>query len=671
MVKRWQGSGKVIIKSPWPFGTKVHRIDLSITDLVVRWERRTVLLTVEIERTIQYVTAADTIMTWTDRVVYQKDLSPSPALIRGQPLQATATTLYFLVQDQKGTAYLEHGIGLTFAGWERELSVPVLAPTENSLMIRGKQLVAADSYLHTETIFWSPLKPGDEPVKTVLTGERFILTPEGINFRGELQISSAKGERKKGPISVLLPLKVPADGVLVGKAKLQALKVVEPGKALLTVKLGWRLLQEKTLPVLLAPVGQGENFILWRLLYQETRIWSGETEVKLPEKAKIIAEVNASAVQSRVVKVRNGLLCMGQITLDLYYVNIANQEKCYRLRLPWKEWLGADDGGEAHAAEAEREYKIGVTRVRGEQIQFLNGEDLTLFVQLEYVLTATKREKTVLTVPTNAVPTTTILAEKIITEDTFEYYVEIPVRRPPDFRESHRLWWQDGGVEGETGSGGVFLKAQPRIIWQYRNTEHKLKVVEISPVLAWFHAAPPTHQGDRAYVRLEAFRLHLQEKGEENWGIHLLLNGRLTVTQEEMRPVALSGRTEKAERPLLPAKKRTVLKWEEKLPFSVRQIKTAHFFLGQFRQVRTEELFLLEGEVRGEITYLGKDGVSRYHQIRKELWANLPLEYGAVPVLIPVLNGWNCHPLTEWQWEKGGVWCEITVDLLAFSAKNK
>ena len=170
-------------------------------------------------------------------------------------------------------------------------------------------------------------------------------------------------------------------------------------------------------------------------------------------------------------------------------------------------------------------------------------------------------------------------------------------------------------------------------------------------------------------MRLEAVRLHLQEKGEESWGIQLLLNGRLTVTREEMRTVALGGGPEKAERPLLPAQKSTVLKWEEKLPFSVRQILTAHFFLGEFRRVKTEELLLLEGEVRGEITYLGKDGVSRYYQLRKELWANLPPEYGAVPVLIPVLSGWNCYPLTEWNWEKGGVWCEITVDLLAFSTE--
>src|SRR5690554_4150908 len=171
MVKRWHGSGRVIVKIPWPFGTKVHRIDLSITDLVARREKSTVQLTVEMKRTIQYITAAGTVMTWTDRVVYQKDLVCSPALIRGQPLQAMATTLYFLVHDQKETAVLEHGIGLSFSGWERQLLVPQLPPTENSLLIRGQQLVATDCYLHTETIYWSPLAPEDEPVEVVLTGE--------------------------------------------------------------------------------------------------------------------------------------------------------------------------------------------------------------------------------------------------------------------------------------------------------------------------------------------------------------------------------------------------------------------------------------------------------------------------------------------------------------------
>ncbi|NLC54134.1 MAG: hypothetical protein GX770_09245 [Firmicutes bacterium] len=668
MVKRWQGSGKMSVIIPWPFGMKVHRIDLSIKDMIAKWERSTVLLTVEMERMIQYVTAAGTVMTWTDRVVYQKALSYPPALIRGQPLQVTATTLYFLVQDQKGTAYLEHGIGLSFSGWERKLAAPVLTPTENSLMIHGQQLVATDSYLHTATIYWSPQKPGDQPVEAVLAGGRFILTPEGINFRGELQLTSAKGAQREEPLSVLLPQKVPADGVLVGAAKLQALKVVEPGKALLAIKLHWHLLQAKTLPVLCAPAGLGENFYLWCLLHQETRIWGEKTGVKLPEKAKYIAEVTASAVQNRVVKAKKGLFCLGQITLDLYYVNHANQEKCFRLRLPWKEWLAAAGGGEARAPEEEREYKIVVTRVKGDQVQFLNGEDLTLFVQLEYVLTVGKRQKAALTVPPNAVAMTTILAEKIITEDDFEYYVEIPVERPSDFQESQRLWWKGGKVEGVAESGGVFLKAKPAIIWQYRNTEHKLKVVEFNPVLAWFHAAPPAHRGDQVYVRLEALRLHLQAKADENWGIQLLLNGGLTVTKKEMRTVGLGGRPEKTGRPFLPAQKSTILKWEEKLPTSVRQIKTAHFFLGEFRRVKTEELFLLEGEVRGEITYLGKDGVSRYYLVRKEVWANLPPEYGEVPVLIPVLSGWNCYPLPEWNWEKGGVWCEITLDLLAFAA---
>ncbi|NLM37375.1 MAG: hypothetical protein GX202_04535 [Firmicutes bacterium] len=670
MVKRWLGSGKVIVKIPWPFGTKVHRIDLAITDLTARWERRTVLITVEMERTIQYVTTAGTVMVWTDRVVYQKEHPLSPAFIRGQPLQARAVTLYCLVHDEKGAAALEHGIGLRFSGWELEPAVPAFPRPGNSILACGKQQVAAESYLHTETVFWPALMPEDQAVGVVLTGESFILTPEGIHFRGELQLTSGKGERKRGPLSVLITRKAPANSTLTGTAKVQAIKVVEPGKALLAVKLDWRLFQEKTLPLLLAPGGKGEEFFLRRLLHQEARLWSGETRIKLPEKAKVIGEVTASAAESRVVQVPSGLLCLGRLTLDLYYVNNSGEEKCYRVHFPWQDWLAVDDDT-ARLAEAEREYKIDLTRVKGEQIQFLNGEDLTLFVQVEYVLTATQRQKAKLAGPAVAVPTAVILAEKIITEEDIEYYVEIPVPRPPDFLENHRLWWQDGKVAGGAEDGGVFLKAQPAIVWQYRNTEQKLKVVELRPVLAWFQAAPSTRQGDRAEVELAALRLQLQEKEGENWRVQLLLTGRITVTREELTAVALSGGPEKAETPPPSVEKRTVLKWEEKLPFAVREITTAYFFLGGFRRVKTEELFLLEGEVRGEITYLGKDGVTRYYQIRKELWANLPLEYAKTPVVIPVLSGWNCYPLTGWNWEKGGVWCEITIDLLTGGVQPK
>lgn len=668
MVKRWWGLDRVIVKVPWPFGTKVHRIDLSVKDLAVRWETNSVHLTVELERKIQYVTEAGTVLTRPDRVVYQKNLTLSPALIRGQPLQATATSLYLLVQDQNGAAYLEHGIGLRFAGWQHQPADPLIPSGENSLMILGKQLVAAENHLHTQTLFWPQLQPEDEPVEAVLTGDQLLLTPEGIHYRGELQLSTGKGERKKGSVSVLLPRKIPDAALLVGEAKLQTLKVVEAGKALLAVKLDWHLLQEKTLPVILAPAGQGEKFLLWRLWRQETRIWSGQTRVRLPEKAKIITEVTATAVESRIKKTGKGLLCLGRITLDLFYIDGVGQEKCYRAEIPWEEWVAAEDRAAKTAAPEEREYKIEVVTVKGEQIQFLNGEDVTLFVRLEYVLTEGQRQKAALPVPAPTAKTATILAERLITEEPFEYYVEIPVARPPDFDESHRLWWRDGEVHGETENGGVFLKVQPKVIWQYRNSAHQLKVVEFSPVIAWFHAAASIRSGDRAYVRTEMIRLQLQEKSGGKLGVKVMLNGWLTVTSEQLRVVSLGERPEEPEGPFLPAKKSSVLKWEEKLPSSVRQILSAYFFLGHFRQVKTEDLFLLEGEVRGEITYLGKDGVSRYYRLRKELWANLPPEYATVPVLLPVLTGWNCYPLPEWQWEKGGVWCEITLDLLAFAA---
>ena len=140
------------------------------------------------------------------------------------------------------------------------------------------------------------------------------------------------------------------------------------------------------------------------------------------------------------------------------------------------------------------------------------------------------------------------------------------------------------------------------------------------------------------------------------------------VTTEEVRRVELGGQPDYGERPILPPKK--AVEWEEKLPSAVRQILTAHFFLGEFRRIKTAELFLLEGEVKGEITYLAKDGVYRHYRLQKELWASLPPEYSRVPVLIPILTGWNCSPLPVWKWEKGGVWCEIALELLAFTSHS-
>ena len=209
MVKRWLGSGKLIVRTPWPFGMKVHRIDLAIKDFMVRWERNSVLLTVEIERSIQYVTAADAVMAWTDRVVYQKDHPHPPALIRGQPLQAAANTLYFLVQDQKGTAVLEHGIGLSFSGWKRQPPVPVTAPREDSLLIRGLQLVAAGSCLHTETLAWSPCQPEDQPVTAVLTGESSSWPPPGFTSVENYNLLPSRGSAAKNPFRCYYRGKVP------------------------------------------------------------------------------------------------------------------------------------------------------------------------------------------------------------------------------------------------------------------------------------------------------------------------------------------------------------------------------------------------------------------------------------------------------------------------------
>ena len=97
-------------------------------------------------------------------------------------------------------------------------------------------------------------------MKVVLTGERFILTPAGIHFQGELQLATVKGGRKKEPLSVLLPQEVPAGSVLVGEAKLQAWKVVEPGKALLAGQTWLALAPRENIPGIIGPGGAGGEF---------------------------------------------------------------------------------------------------------------------------------------------------------------------------------------------------------------------------------------------------------------------------------------------------------------------------------------------------------------------------------------------------------------------------
>jgi len=672
MVKRWRGYGKVIVKVPWPLDAKVHRIDLTINDLVVKWETSRVHLTIELERKIQCRSAAGTLRTLTDRISYQRELAIPPGLIRGQPLAAKARSLYFTVQVHGSAAYLEQGIGLSFSGWEQRSSTEVFRPAEQSWLILGKQLVAQDCFIYTETLSWPELNREDLIIEKALRNVKFSLTSGGVHFQGELQLAFAQRPRKTQPLSVLIPQKVPAGAELTGQAEIADLKVMERGKALLTIKIDWRLLQEKPLSVKVAPVDEGDPFFLWRLRERKNRKWAGTFRLNLPERAKLLEEVTVAGVKGWIVPEKKGLLCMGQISLELLYINQLDQEKCYQLRIPWTQWLAAVPRPETSIAGSEEwTYRLEVKGAKAEPIGFTNGEkELTLFLQLAYGVTAAQREKATLPVPTGTRKTTTLFTEKLISEETIEYYVEIPVTAPADFGESHRLWWRNEVVRGEVVRGGVLIRARPAIIWQYRNKNHQMKVVEIKPVLDWLHPSPVVRRGQQAEVKIEAIALELQRDNRGSFSLQLLLSGRLTVTAPEIRAVELGGQPDQGERPVLPPSKKAILKWEEKLPYAVRQILSAHFFLGHFRRVKTDELFLLEGEVKGEITYLGKDGNYRHYRLKKELWASLPPEYSRIPVLVPVLTGWRCLPLPEWNWEKGGVWCEIALDLLAFTLED-
>ncbi|HHT49751.1 MAG TPA: hypothetical protein GXZ98_10735 [Firmicutes bacterium] len=671
MVKRWRGYGKLMIKVPWPFGAKVHRIDLTINDLVVKWETGRVHLKVDLEREILFIAETGRLERTVDRISYERKLTIPPGLIRGQPLAVKATSRYLTVQYQEATAYLEQGIGLTFFGWERRPLSPDWPTGEQSIPICGRILVAQDSYLHTEPLSWPELSRDDPPVKKTLTKVVFSLTPQGIHCQGELQLIFVHRPKIIRPLSVLIPQKVPVGAIVTGQAELADLKIIGVKKALLLVKLDWRLFEEKLLLVKGAPVKEGEAFFLQRLQGQKAEKWGGTFHLKLPEKAKLIEEVTVIGVQGWTVKDEKGLLCMGRIDLELLYINHQDQEKAYRLQIPWEEWFAAAHFQETVDRHSETvSHHLKVEEVKTELIRFTNGDELTLFLHLAYLVRVTQRQKVSLPLPLHPRRTATILAKKIISEEKIEYYVEIPLTTPADFSENHRLWWRRGSERGDTVNGGVIIRTQPTIIWQYRNRDHQSKVVELKPVLSWFHSSPEVCRGQQACVKTEAIGLQLQKDNQGSFSIQLLLSGWLVVTTEEVRRVELGGQPDYGERPILPPKKKAVLKWEEKLPSAVRQILTAHFFLGEFRRIKTAELFLLEGEVKGEITYLAKDGVYRHYRLQKELWASLPPEYSRVPVLIPILTGWNCSPLPVWKWEKGGVWCEIALELLAFTSHS-
>lgn len=672
MVKRWRADEQVIVKVPWPLRAKVHRIDLTINDLVVKWETGFVHLTVELERKIRYLPATGTLQTLTDRITYQKELALPPGLIRGQPLSAKATSLYLTIHAQGTAAVLEQGIGLSFSGWEEHPPAEVHSPPEASWLILGRQLVARERFLHTETLSWPELDREQPLVEKALRCVEFALVPEGVHCQGELQLVLAGGPQKTKQFSVLIPAKVPAGAALAGQAEIMDLKITGGGKIILTIAITWCLLQEKPLPVKVAAAGEeGDLFFLWRLYEQKNRQWTRTFRLRLPEQAKLLEEVSVAGAKGWTVPEEKGLLCLGQIHLELFYINREDQEKCYRLWLPWAEWLAlAPPPARGLSPAGDPVYRLAVKEVKAEVVGFTGGQTLTLLLQLTYGVAAARKEKAILPLPVGRGKTVPLFAEKLISEAPVEYYVEIPVPAPADFAESHRLWWRRGAERGETVTGGVLLRAEPDIIWQYRNKDHQIKVVEVKPVLEWFHPSPVVRRGQQAGVKVEAIALELQRDDRGAFRIQLLLSGRLTVTAAEIRAVQLGGQPETAEQPALPPPKKAVLKWEEKLPGAVRQIQSAHFFLGAFRRIKADDLFLLEGEVRGELAYWGKDGRYHHYRIKKRLWASLPPEYSRIPVLVPVLTGWRCLPLPEWKWEKGGVWCEIALDLLAFSTDS-
>ena len=295
----------------------------------------------------------------------------------------------------------------------------------------------------------------DPPVKKTLTKVVFSLTPQGIHCQGELQLIFVHRPKIIRPLSVLIPQKVPVGAIVTGQAELADRKIIGVKKALLLVKLDWRLFEEKLLLVKGAPVKEGEAFFLQRLQGQKAEKWGGTFHLKLPEKAKLIEEVTVIGVQGWTVKDEKGLLCMGRIDLELLYINHQDQEKAYRLQIPWEEWFAAAHFQETVDRHSETvSHHLKVEEVKTELIRFTNGDELTLFLHLAYLVRVTQRQKVSLPLPLHPRRTATILAKKIISEEKIEYYVEIPLTTPADFSENHRLWWRRGSERGDTVNAG-------------------------------------------------------------------------------------------------------------------------------------------------------------------------------------------------------------------------
>lgn len=667
MVKRWQRRCKMKISVPWPSGEQVHRIDLAIKDYSVLWEKQSLKLTVDLERRIQSLRAGSELFIKKDLVRLQKGYLISPELIRRQPVQVDVTPDYLVMAMNGGKSFLEQGVCLHFSAWKKTKERVKVAPDGETLTISGRILDEEGTHMEMIDLYLPDMKKEVEKIEAEITEERFSRMSHGVSFQGKVLLRLDENRRQSFPVSILIPKNVPPRRSIEGKASINMVKMVTGEKVLLGIKVEWRIIQEEEeLPVVVSPPGEDGCFSLCQLEKREKKVLTKELTVKLPESARVLEQVQAGEMRSCLSREGKGLLLAGMLDLDLFYISLDGQEKYYQTTVPFEEWVE-----EAAPREMEYQLKVNALRLNHPSLPTTQlGQELLLHLEFDYCLIAFHRREVGLPPPVLSAPTRRIFVEKIITHEPLEYYVEIPLVCPRDFVAGDQLWWVGSVTEGRAEPGAVLIKVEPQISCQYKNDQNQVKVVEFNPAIQWVHKTPLSQPGNLVRVQIDGTQMKLEPNSRGEFFLQLLLTGKLTIGQEEIREVLLSTEHGKAGEKAIFAEELAFLNWEEKLPLFPQAIGAAHFFLKDFRTIKMDEACFLEGEVGGAITYLDRYGRRRYRRITKEVWLKFPAQLSCNRVFVPVLSNWQCRPLPNWKWEQGGVWCELTLRLLSFSETN-
>lgn len=663
MVERWERYCKFQIRVPWRSGERVNRIDLAIKDLSIIWEEDCCQMRVEIERSILCITPEGEVIVRKDSFQYQESIPLIPEVIRFQPLLIRPYSNHIVLGNIGEESYLEQGISLLVSAWQRKtanINQEFLPGT--SLEILGYCPYHKGKHLETRYFFLSDLEVNAEKeLKVFLSKQEFRIIPPGINFRGELLFIYGEKKSQTYTVSLLIPEKTLPNTRVEGKALINRVTLLEGRRVLILIEIEWYLIEEKPLQVMVSPSLGKETFYLWEMLNRKKRLFSEEVRLKLEEEAKVIEEIIPHDLQITAIPKRKGLLLSGCLELEIFYINRENKEKWYQHKISIEKWL-------EEIIPQENEFKMTVDAIRVKTLKAID-QELRLFVEIDYILTILRRKEVTFLPPTTTGLMTTILLEKIITQEPVEYYVEIPINKPEDFGESIGLFWVDGKAEGDPEKGGILIKAEPIIMWEYKNKEKKVKAVEINPLLRWFQNSPFSQREYSGLVEIKCKQMNLKENRQGELFLQLLVSGNLIIFQQVAREVELA-RTTAFPNEVIPVAESLSMKWEEQLPISPGEVLQTNYFLADFRMIKMEDYFLLEGWVLGDLFYSGLDGRLHYHRIKKDFWVNLPENEHKNQIIIPVLTDGSCSLLTNWKWEEGGVWCETSVDLQSFRIES-